>query len=38
VEGESMVVGKIIIPPPGDMLHPDSGFFLILQVNTRERY
>jgi hypothetical protein len=20
------------------MLHPDSGFFLILQVNTRERY
>jgi hypothetical protein len=20
------------------MLHPDSGWFLILQVNTRERY
>jgi hypothetical protein len=20
------------------MLHPDSGFFLIFQVNTRERY
>jgi hypothetical protein len=20
------------------MLHPDSGFFLILHVNTRERY
>jgi hypothetical protein len=20
------------------MLHPDSGYFLILQVNTRERY
>jgi hypothetical protein len=20
------------------MLHPDSGFFLILQVNTRKRY
>jgi hypothetical protein len=37
VEGESMVVGKIIIPPPGDMLHPDSSFFLTLQVNTRER-
>jgi hypothetical protein len=38
VERESMVVGKIIIHSPRDMLHLDSGFFLISQVNTRESY